>query len=141
MCRCTKLSWTFANCQQGGWAVPAGESVDPSGTPFTTGTHQKLGHGTIRESTVSKRFVLAQLDVPLIVAPRTGGPSTPELAAAITNGGGMGYIAGGLLPAGLRRMGSVSPVASRVVCRICSACSLFRAPVISALAILRTTEG
>jgi NAD(P)H-dependent flavin oxidoreductase YrpB (nitropropane dioxygenase family) len=47
---------------------------------------------------VSKRFVLAQLDVPLIVAPMAGGPSTPELAAATTNGGGMGYIAGGLLP-------------------------------------------
>ncbi|HXA10596.1 MAG TPA: nitronate monooxygenase, partial [Mycobacterium sp.] len=49
---------------------------------------------------MSKRFVLAQLDVPLIVAPMAGGPWTPELAAAITNGGGMGYIAGGLLPAG-----------------------------------------
>ena len=49
---------------------------------------------------MSKRFVLAQLDVPLIVAPMAGGPSTPELAAAITNSGGMGYIAGGLLPAG-----------------------------------------
>jgi NAD(P)H-dependent flavin oxidoreductase YrpB (nitropropane dioxygenase family) len=47
---------------------------------------------------VSKRFVLAQLDVPLIVAPMAGGPSTPELAAAITNGGGKGDIAGGLLP-------------------------------------------
>ena len=33
----------------------------------------------------------------VIVAPMAGGPSTPELAAAATNAGGLGFIAAGLL--------------------------------------------
>jgi nitronate monooxygenase len=45
------------------------------------------------------RLNLADLDVPVIVAPMAGGPSTPELAAAATNAGGLGFIAAGLLPA------------------------------------------
>jgi nitronate monooxygenase len=48
---------------------------------------------------VLKRLNLADLDVPVIVAPMAGGPSTPELAAAATNAGGLGFIAAGLLPA------------------------------------------
>ena len=44
------------------------------------------------------RLNLADLDVPVIVAPMAGGPSTPELAAAATNAGGLGFIAAGLLP-------------------------------------------
>ena len=72
---------------------------------------------------MSKRFVLAQLNVPLIVAPMAGGPSTPELAAAITNGGGMGYIAGGLLPARpsrrTDRLRAHSPVVRLAVNSLC----------------------
>jgi nitronate monooxygenase len=48
---------------------------------------------------VSNRFDVAGLAVPVIVAPMAGGPSTPELAAAVTNAGGLGFIAAGLLNA------------------------------------------
>src|ERR1700736_2433906 len=41
------------------------------------------------------------LEVPVIAAPMAGGPSTPELAAAVTNAGGLGFIAAGLIPAEL----------------------------------------
>jgi nitronate monooxygenase len=34
---------------------------------------------------------------PIILAPMGGGPGTPELAAAVTNAGGLGFLAGGYL--------------------------------------------
>ena len=45
------------------------------------------------------RFDLRDLAVPVIVAPMAGGPSTPELAAAGTNTGGLGFVAAGYLAA------------------------------------------
>jgi nitronate monooxygenase len=39
------------------------------------------------------------MNVPLILAPMAGGPSTPALAAAVSNAGGLGSIAGGYLTA------------------------------------------
>jgi nitronate monooxygenase len=42
---------------------------------------------------------LRDLVVPVIVAPMAGGPSTPELAAAGTNAGGLGFVPGGYLTA------------------------------------------
>jgi nitronate monooxygenase len=42
-------------------------------------------------------FDLRDLAVPIIVAPMAGGPSTPELAAAGTNAGGLGFVAAGYL--------------------------------------------
>lgn len=45
------------------------------------------------------RFDFAGLAVPVILAPMAGGPSTPRLAATVTNAGGVGFIAGGLLTA------------------------------------------
>jgi nitronate monooxygenase len=48
---------------------------------------------------VPDRFDLRDLVIPLIVAPMAGGPSTPELAAAGTNGGGLGFVAAGYLTA------------------------------------------
>ncbi|MCT7656856.1 nitronate monooxygenase [Mycobacterium deserti] len=45
------------------------------------------------------RFDLRELSVPVIVAPMAGGPSTPELAAAGTNAGGLGFVPGGYLSA------------------------------------------
>jgi nitronate monooxygenase len=43
-------------------------------------------------------------DLPIIQAPMAGGPSTPELTAAVSNGGGYGFVAAGYLSAeGLRR--------------------------------------
>jgi nitronate monooxygenase len=44
-------------------------------------------------------FDLRDLVVPVIVAPMAGGPSTPELAAAGTNAGGLGFVAAGYLTA------------------------------------------
>jgi nitronate monooxygenase len=43
-------------------------------------------------------FDLAELRVPLVVAPMAGGPSTPALAAAVAGTGGLGYLAAGNLP-------------------------------------------
>ncbi len=44
-------------------------------------------------------FNLQELAVPVIAAPMAGGPSTPELAAAATNAGGLGFLAAGYLGA------------------------------------------
>lgn len=44
-------------------------------------------------------FDLRNLAVPVIVAPMAGGPSTPELAAAGTDAGGLGFVAAGYLSA------------------------------------------
>jgi len=40
-------------------------------------------------------FSLAQLEHPVVQAPLGGGPSTPELAAAVTEAGGLGFLAAG----------------------------------------------
>lgn len=44
-------------------------------------------------------FDLRELPIPVIVAPMAGGPSTPELAAAGTRAGGLGFLAAGYLTA------------------------------------------
>ena len=44
-------------------------------------------------------FDLRDLAVPLIVAPMAGGPSTPELAAAGSTAGGLGFVPAGYLTA------------------------------------------
>ena len=44
-------------------------------------------------------MILDGLDVPIVLAPMAGGPSTPELAAAVTNAGGLGFLAAGYLSA------------------------------------------
>ncbi len=48
---------------------------------------------------MADRFALADLNVRIVGAPMTGGPSTPALAAAVANAGGLGFLAGGMLPA------------------------------------------
>jgi nitronate monooxygenase len=45
------------------------------------------------------RFAISDLQRPVIAAPMAGGPSTPELAAAVGKAGGLGVLAGGLLTA------------------------------------------
>ena len=40
-------------------------------------------------------FSLTELAVPVVGAPMAGGPSTPELAAAVSTAGGLGFVAGG----------------------------------------------
>ena len=40
-------------------------------------------------------MVLDDLAVPIVQAPMAGGPSTPELAAAVTNAGGLGFVGAG----------------------------------------------
>jgi nitronate monooxygenase len=44
-------------------------------------------------------FDFRDLSAPILVAPMAGGPSTPELAAAGTNAGGLGFVAAGYLTA------------------------------------------
>ncbi|MDH6244487.1 nitronate monooxygenase [Mycobacterium sp. OTB74] len=44
-------------------------------------------------------FDLRELAIPVIVAPMAGGPTTPELAAAGSNAGGLGFLAAGYLTA------------------------------------------
>jgi nitronate monooxygenase len=44
-------------------------------------------------------FEFRDLAVPILVAPMAGGPSTPELAAAGTNAGGLGFVPAGYLTA------------------------------------------
>ena len=46
-----------------------------------------------------ERSVLESLAVPIVQAPMAGGPSTPALAAAVSRGGGLGFLAAGYLTA------------------------------------------
>src|SRR6476469_11220348 len=39
--------------------------------------------------------LLERLAVPIVQAPLAGGPSTPELAAAVANAGGLGFVEAG----------------------------------------------
>jgi nitronate monooxygenase len=43
--------------------------------------------------------VLRALDAPIVLAPMAGGPTTPDLVAAVTGAGGFGFLAGGYLAA------------------------------------------
>jgi nitronate monooxygenase len=45
------------------------------------------------------RFTVHDLRLPVIAAPMAGGPSTPELVAAVSNTGGLGFLAGGFTTA------------------------------------------
>jgi nitronate monooxygenase len=47
--------------------------------------------------------ILDQLAVPIVLAPLAGGPTTPELAAAVSSAGGLGFLAGGYLSAAALR--------------------------------------
>ena len=40
-------------------------------------------------------MILDELSVPIVQAPLAGGPSTPALAAAVSNAGGFGFVAAG----------------------------------------------
>jgi nitronate monooxygenase len=44
-------------------------------------------------------MILDELSVPIVLAPLAGGPSTPELAAAVSEAGGLGFVASGYLSA------------------------------------------
>ncbi|WP_174371997.1 nitronate monooxygenase [Nocardia pneumoniae] len=44
-------------------------------------------------------MILERLDVPIVLAPMAGGPSTPELTAAVAEAGGFGQLAAGYLSA------------------------------------------
>ncbi len=44
-------------------------------------------------------FDLCELALPIVGAPMAGGPSTPKLAAAVSNAGGLGFLAAGYLSA------------------------------------------
>ncbi len=46
---------------------------------------------------------MIQPEVPIVLAPLAGGPSTPELAAAVSEAGALGFLAAGYLTAGSLR--------------------------------------
>ncbi|PNI09068.1 2-nitropropane dioxygenase [Arthrobacter sp. AFG7.2] len=48
-----------------------------------------------KQDSSAARFTIAALAVPVIQAPMAGGPSTPELAAAVSSQGGLGFLAAG----------------------------------------------
>jgi NAD(P)H-dependent flavin oxidoreductase YrpB (nitropropane dioxygenase family) len=61
---------------------------------------------TLRELLVERwvtslrhELLLDRLAVPIVLAPLAGGPSTPELTAAVSNAGGFGFLAAGYLGA------------------------------------------
>lgn len=43
------------------------------------------------------RRILTNLAIPILGAPMAGGPSTPQLAASVSNAGGLGFLAAGYL--------------------------------------------
>ena len=45
-------------------------------------------------------MILDRCDIPIVLAPLAGGPSTPELAAEVSNAGGLGFLASGCLSVG-----------------------------------------
>ena len=49
------------------------------------------------------RFTFESLGLPVIQAPMAGGPSTPQLAAAVRAGGGLGFVAAGYTTAAAMR--------------------------------------
>ncbi len=48
-----------------------------------------------------KPVLIDTLAAPIVLAPLAGGPSTPELAAAVSEAGGFGFLAAGYLSAGV----------------------------------------
>jgi nitronate monooxygenase len=48
---------------------------------------------------IISEVILDQLEAPVILAPLGGGPSTPELAAAVSEAGGLGFLASAYLSA------------------------------------------
>ncbi|HEU4666640.1 MAG TPA: nitronate monooxygenase [Arthrobacter sp.] len=46
-------------------------------------------------TTSKPRFTIDSLPLPVVQAPMAGGPSTPELAAAVSTAGGLGFLAAG----------------------------------------------
>jgi nitronate monooxygenase len=52
-----------------------------------------------RHSVACVGVILDQLSIPIVLAPLAGGPSTPELAAAVSEAGGFGFLAAGYLTA------------------------------------------
>jgi nitronate monooxygenase len=44
-------------------------------------------------------MILDQLSIPIVLAPLAGGPSTPQLTAAVSEAGGFGFLAAGYLTA------------------------------------------
>src|SRR5215204_3172877 len=57
---------------------------------------RRAGSGMLWRTVSRNRFSLQQLERPIVQAPMGGGPSTPALAAAVSEAGGLGFLAGGM---------------------------------------------
>jgi nitronate monooxygenase len=75
-------------------------AVSPAG-PGAQRTPPNGIHSSARRVLLVKDgcMILDSCDIPIVLAPLAGGPSTPELAAAVTNAGGLGFLASGYLSA------------------------------------------
>ncbi len=60
-------------------------------------------------------MILDRLQIPVVLAPLAGGPSTPELAGAVSAAGGLGFLAAGYLSAAelQRRIAAVRELTAR----------------------------
>src|SRR5580658_2894855 len=87
--------------------APSSSSGPARTAPTSAGTSRRArvsrGHGAGRVVTRPAprlgrgSMVLDRLAVPIVLAPLAGGPTTPELAAAVSNAGGLGFLAAGYL--------------------------------------------
>ena len=69
--------------------------------PFTSESDKHVRSGRGRVGTA---MLLERLSLPIVQAPMAGGPSTPALAAAVSEAGGLGFLgAGYLTPTGCAR--------------------------------------
>ena len=59
--------------------------------------HQPQARLGLEEATLRGMSILGDLTVPIIQAPMAGGPSTPALAAAVSEAGGLGFLGAGYL--------------------------------------------
>ena len=73
----------------------------PPGAVCDSAEHQRRTAGlpALRQGGALMVFDLRDLEHPVIVAPMAGGPSTPELAAAGSTAGGLGFVPAGYLTA------------------------------------------
>jgi Nitronate monooxygenase len=85
-------------------AAPPGPPKEPGYTDPARGqcviAREAGGHMTVEDARVKDGcMILDSCSIPIVLAPLAGGPSTPDLAAAVSNAGGLGFLASGYLSA------------------------------------------
>src|SRR5262245_38678977 len=80
-------------------SMPTVNGVPPNLWSSTPGTMTGSGDDVCRRSPWARirRVVLDEIQHPIVLAPLAGGASTPELTAAVSEAGGLGFLASGYL--------------------------------------------